>query len=799
MKMLKFLTAFVLLNFLLNFTLNAQNLDQADFSTTQEQEFDPSSVNSSNSQDLDFDSLDISGAQIKNEDKAFTTPGAISVREGVGESTQSIDSIIRSVPGAFTQIDQAQPGVSVNIRGMTGPGRVSTKIDGVSQSFFGTGTDSEVHGDIGTSSFTAPVDKNFLVGVDFERGTFSGGTGNALMGSANFRTMGVSDIVREGNNIGILTRYSYGSNAIGPSFMLGVAGRDSLEDGSKIGFLFANSGQNISQNYKTGSGLRIDEIHPDYDVDGDGISDGQLEAPLKDMQKLRHKPRSRLFKAEWEKDIFFASFQYRDYHTHLSGREIETQSYQFNAKINDPTKNYLDLNFLFAYTNGNQLYDDGVSWGYFDIVSGTQTTNRNVTMDINNAYVKELGEDSFFSIIYGLNYLSNRYSDDFPSYLISNDPSSMAYILTSFNPKGTQEIRTIYLDFSYKKSILNAYANMKFVDAYLHGYKLACSTLNTLCEEKEEGYITKDYTNFNYSFMISADFHTLFTPFISLSRTHRIPNIQEFFFTNDTNYEQNINSNLKAEQADTYQIGFNSFYHGLLSDNDILGFKALFYYTSVKNYIYNREYYLSDDNTGDYAMFLAQLNDDERAKFHGVELEFKMDFGFFYSFLSYTYQYSKHKFSDSEAIEFGGSYYGQSQFAQLPKHYANLDIGTRLFDEKFTLGALVKFTGKSTRIQPQGSLEDDLNNPDAFYELKENDDLPQIPTIVDLYLSLRPTKWLNFKFEVQNLLNEDYMDALYTYNSSSGTQNAGSFTNPIFIYSNAARGRSFVGSFEIRY
>lgn len=75
----------------------------------------------------------------------------------------------------------------------------------------------------------------------------------------------------------------------------------------------------------------------------------------------------------------------------------------------------------------------------------------------------------------------------------------------------------------------------------------------------------------------------------------------------------------------------------------------LYYDTKVKNYIYNRRYWQKADD----AIFLMQLNDDEKAKFHGVELEFKYDTGFFYSILSYTYQKSKHNFSDTESLEFG--------------------------------------------------------------------------------------------------------------------------------------------------
>lgn len=58
------------------------------------------------SEEIDFDTLEISGREIKSEDKSFVTPGAVSSRSGIRESTQSIDNIIRSMPGSYTNTDQ---------------------------------------------------------------------------------------------------------------------------------------------------------------------------------------------------------------------------------------------------------------------------------------------------------------------------------------------------------------------------------------------------------------------------------------------------------------------------------------------------------------------------------------------------------------------------------------------------------------------------------------------------------------------------------------------------------------------
>lgn len=53
------------------------------------------------SKELDFETLEVSAKEIKNEEKSFVTPGAVSSRSEVGNSTQSIDSIVRSMQEAI--------------------------------------------------------------------------------------------------------------------------------------------------------------------------------------------------------------------------------------------------------------------------------------------------------------------------------------------------------------------------------------------------------------------------------------------------------------------------------------------------------------------------------------------------------------------------------------------------------------------------------------------------------------------------------------------------------------------------
>ncbi len=132
---------------------------------------------------------------------------APSARAAPDTRLQSVDQIVRSMPGTFTQIDPAQGAVSVNIRGLSGLGRVNMMVDGVSQNYYGSAPSSVSHGGVPSSQFGALIDPNFIIGVDVSRGNVVGGDGvNALAGSANFRTIGVDDVVFAGEKTGARTK-----------------------------------------------------------------------------------------------------------------------------------------------------------------------------------------------------------------------------------------------------------------------------------------------------------------------------------------------------------------------------------------------------------------------------------------------------------------------------------------------------------------------------------------------------------------------------------------------------------------
>ena len=209
-----------------------------------------------------LDQINVVEKNVANDKKPFTEAKAKSTREHIFKNTQTIDQVIRSIPGAFTQQDKGSGVVSVNIRGENGLGRVNTMVDGVTQTFYSTAMDSGQSG--GNSQFGASLDPNFIAGVDVNKSNFSGSNGvNTLSGSANFRTLGVNDVITDDKPFGLIVKGMTGSNATKSNFMTMAAGRKWLDNGGYVGVVYGYSQREVSQDYLIGGGERLSSLGQD--------------------------------------------------------------------------------------------------------------------------------------------------------------------------------------------------------------------------------------------------------------------------------------------------------------------------------------------------------------------------------------------------------------------------------------------------------------------------------------------------------------------------------------------------------
>lgn len=697
--------------------------------------------------------------------------GSVSSR-GEDKQMQSLDSIVRALPGTYTNIDPAQGTINVNIRGLAGLGRVNTTIDGVPQTFFGTSAngDRRFHDDEGglppSSQFGAMIDPNFLSQVTVHKGFATGEKGvNALSGAAEFKTLEVDDVVFHGNKVGVRTKFSYGDNDLGYSGMLALGAKtQAFSDTGSLGGLFAYSQRSQGANYKRGDGSRASE---------NGYN-----------KRLDQKPQSWLAKIELAPNAAHRLLlNARHYQTNIGGRTL-TNSHQGLNYHYTPDSDWINLELLLSNTDSKQNYDDNAAlWQLTD--ASTQNRSRYANLK-NSSYFKLAGSD--FTLNYGLGYFTNHYS----RVATGKNQDNLDY--TPFAPSGRQQIHSAFLTTEWKKSLFSAEGGLTYTRSHFTGFKPECGSVGkyTIPCFPQGAYNIK---TLNYSvdpsLQLNLELSDWFSPFISASRSTRMPNIQEVFFNNENG--GSMNPFLKPETNKTYQIGFNTFKQDLLTDQDHLGIKLLYYRSAIRNYITSESFYISNsgnltNNINDLgtADFHAQMsiNSLEPVKMRGAELELHYNSPRFFTRLTYSYQ----KTSQPIGIQSSVDGFGFGDIYELPKHYGTLDIGTRWLDKKLTLGTIIKYSGKAKRQSPKG-----INTSEG--KRYEAETLPSRPAIVDLYAIYEFNKHFMLKASVQNALNALYIDPLNSQNSTRSQHNEQDKTT----FTNYARGRTYVVGGELRF
>lgn len=877
--------------------------------------------------------IDVVEKVISNDKKPFTEAKAKSTRENVFKETQTIDQVIRSIPGAFTQQDKGSGVVSVNIRGENGLGRVNTMVDGVTQTFYSTALDSGQSG--GSSQFGAAIDPNFIAGVDVNKSNFSGASGiNALAGSANFRTLSVNDVITDDKPFGIILKGMTGSNATKSNFMTTAAGRKWLDNGGYVGVVYGYSQREVSQDYRIGGGERLASLGQDilakekeayfrnagYVLNSAGqwtpdlnknhwscntpidpklvdkthvqdckiyqntkradilkqlLTENKNPSEIRELQKgndgieetdksfernkdqysvapiepgsLQSRSRSHLLKFEYSDDRHTLGAQIRTLDNKIGSRKIENRNYQVNYNFNN--NSYLDLNLMAAHNIGKTIYPKGGFFAGWQVADKLITKNVANIVDINNSHTFLLPKEIDLKTTLGFNYFTNEYSKNrFPEELslFYDDPSHdrgnysnlgrfkgakslLPQRSVILQPSGKQKFKTVYFDTALSKGIYHLNYSVNFTHYAFNGEYVGYETTAEPILHK-----SGHKKAFNHSATLSAELSDYFMPFFTYSRTHRMPNIQEMFFSQVS--DAGVNTALKPEQSDTYQLGFNTYKKGLFTQDDVLGIKLVGYRSFIKNYIHN-VYGVWWRNgtiptwaaTNGFRFNIAHQNYQPIVKKSGAELELNYDMGRFFANVSYAYQRTNQptNYADASPRPNNASKedilkqgYGLSRVSMLPKDYGRLELGTRWFDKKLTLGMAARYYGKSKRATIEeeyinGShFEKNTSGERTYYAVKKTEEIKKQPIILDLHVSYEPIKDLIIKAEVQNLLDKRYVDPLDAGNDAASQRYYSSLNDSICnkkadscegegkdksVLYNFARGRTYILSLNYKF
>ncbi|AWY20767.1 TonB-dependent receptor domain-containing protein [Moraxella bovis] len=721
--------------------------------------------------ELVLEEVTISAKQTINK-KPFTTSQAITSidKETIDRSVTGLDSVVRSTAGAFTSMDTPQGTLNVNVRGMTGFGRVNTMIDGVPQTLFGVTATSEGEGGFHTSppsssTFGAVIDSNFLVGADISRGGQGGSHGtNALMGSVNFRTIGVDDIIQDDKNWGVLNKYTYGTNKLGHNAMLAGAVKGELSAGGSLGIMLATSGANKSTDYKRGDGKLAS--HNDYVI-------SKVQKPRSYLAKLEYQP----------SDMHSFILSGRDYRTNIGGRQLNNNAYGVDYYFT-PDNRLVDLAFKANTTATTQSMNRTAK---YQTLENAVAKNRSNYFDLSNISRFD-GNFGKLTSRYGVSFLTNDYSR---TAVADNEDS---YNYTPFSPTGKQTIKSVYMDNTFEKGRFGMDLSLTYADSEFEGFKPACGTeggVQVPCFPIGEAVVSNRSKDVNGKIALSYQVTDWFMPFVSYARTSRMPNIQEVFFNNQGG--GSMNPFLKPEKADIKEVGFNIFKHGILADSDTFGLKATYFHSKIKDYIHAQTFYLrtdgklTNDINDDIVGFNAPIsvNSLEPVTSKGVELMANYDTGRYFANLSYTHAKSDQPVNiNSGHHDFGFTGGGTDR---LPTDYWTAEVGTRAFNNKLSLSAQVNYYGKNARLNP------DYISLTGEEQLQK---MPKNPIITNLFAHYQVNQDLTLRAGIENVFDKLYIHPLNSQNSNySQLDDNGEPT----LFTNYARGRTATIGLEYRF
>lgn len=571
------------------------------------------------------------------QDAPYQTPAAVSTatRNDLDTFGQlDTGDVLRSMPGTYTRESPNNPGVAVNIRGMEGSGRVNMMIDGVRQNFRFTGHEAQ--------GFVY-VDPLLLAGVDVTRGAVSttGGAG-ALVGAANFRTLGVDDILKPGRSVGTLTTVSWGSNQVGWQEMGAAAARL-----GPVGVAAALSHREPND-YKNGDGIAVPYTTQDLTS---GLA--KLDFTLSPGQTLK----------------FGAVVYHNDFLANSYEQSIDSNTYTMNYAFRPASHPLIDFKFN-AYANSVQMeyfqdFAPTVGNPPLGSAAGRVIKDNGKGFDVSN-----MSRFNFGAVKVASTYGYETFKDDVDSYN-KLTPASGGGV----NPSGESTISGAFSQTKFSYSIVDLIAAARYDTYVLEGtffpaagnpWGLTPGVAYSL--DQDDGKLSPKVT-------LAAQVLPWLQPYITYAEAFRAPAIFEAM-AGGSHPGGGVgflpNPFLKPEIQKGWEFGANIRHDGLFVRNDAFRFKATYYMMDVENYI----------TACFYPAGVAFCNTVGTSQIDGVELQGMYDARHVFAGLSYTYTHSK---LPSQINGFGAQSY-------LPDHILVLTGGLRFFDQKLTIGARGTFT-----------------------------------------------------------------------------------------------------------
>lgn len=694
-------------------------------------------------------------------DWVYEAPASVSVvsREAVqATGSRNTRDLLDTVAGVMTNRAEGQnPGVQVNIRGLQDNNRITTMIDGARQNFQRGG-----HG----GSQQVYVDQSFIRTVEVEKISGSGvGGAGSLGGSVDFRTITAGDIIQPGEKWGGEFTAGSGTNA---SYFDGnlLAGYRFSEDFSVLGGV---SRKRLG-NYKVGQDLPVRNTVVDSQVLSTGYeSYGSLlkfeGAPADDFK----------FDISW--------LRYDIDSTLIGTAGANDQRYMTNT-----------VNASFSWDPDSDLIDmKGRVW--FNETSNDELRNYNIVDPVSygmRSFGASLENTSRFDLPAGtlsINYGAEAYRDIGKTDAIPRvDQNGVdgSYGYKGMNPSGRFDMASGFLNATLEHDDwLMVRGGVRYDHYSLSGTTQVVGAPITVLVSPQQcivwirpnricgtwrpavyqtlpaPHVMMDVDKSGGAWLPSATIAVKpfdwIQPFVSYTESYRPPSILETLMSgghpNVTPNDNMPNPYLRPEQGKTWEIGANITRDGLLSADDRLRLKAVWFDRRVTDYISQGFRYYDAFNR----YYFSNVNLDGTTRIRGLELEASYDLGMAYAGLSYTrtntdlastFIYNGPPGADGSSPtsppQQGENEANPSVLFVLPKQRFTIDAGLRLFDERFVIGARTTYVEETAPTIGQLA---------STYRAESY-------RLYDVYGSYAFNEQAKLRFAVNNITNEGYWPAL---------------------------------------
>ena len=611
---------------------------------------------------------------------------------------------LNALPGVSTRQSSNQPGIEVNIRGLSGFGRVNAMIDGVPQSF----KNSASHESSGGSLLY--VQPEFLSAIEVERGAVSGAAGNGtLAGAANFRTLSLDDILLDGRTEGGMTRLKFGDNGYEYSGLVTYGKRfEGLWNGAGHADILLGYAKSDEGNYATGDG----------ELDDGSAGRGSANTPEGRLVKIVLAP-SEAHELSFGLLGYENTFQNSSYTWDVDNRTY-TADYAYR-----PGSDLINLD-LSAYYNDTTLTYPGTGGSY----AGRETEEETYGLSLSNRSHLVLSGGHRLVLDYGLSWTR----DDFQTHSMRGG-----------NHPGTLDKASLFADATLDMGATTLFGGLRYdywrADGYRPPYSAGVADCPAGGPDCGDEWVDRDGGTWLPKIGIRHAVNEALTLEASYAHTFRPPTTHEMFyalapFGDGVGSGMTNNLDLDPETSRTLELSAHYRQQGLLTAGDSAWLRVTAFQSRIENYIVNEFV----DVPGDPYSRAMWVNTDGTTRMRGLEVEGGYDSGKVYANLSLS-------ISDTDDQPYGqGTGMGNGMTSAQPERMATLDIGLRTLEERLTLGTQVRYVGES-----QQAAFDWGSYPDGAY-MAETDSY----TLVDLYGSYAITDAAQLFFSVENLFDESY-------------------------------------------